>query len=100
MLTGTALQSALELEKQGHQAAEKFGFVSGSDFSQAINDRENVGLYSPFSFGRMLFHSLNLLCARILAIATHRAGVDAPTEQSRRDGTACSPARECRVTYG
>jgi hypothetical protein len=46
------------------------------------------------------FHSLNLLCARILALATHRAGVDPPTEQSRRDGTACSPARECRVAYG
>jgi hypothetical protein len=25
VLTGTALQSALELEKQGHKAAEKFG---------------------------------------------------------------------------
>jgi hypothetical protein len=49
---------------------------------------------------RDYFHSLNLLCARILALAAHRASVDAPTEQSRRDGTACSPARECRVAYG
>jgi hypothetical protein len=46
------------------------------------------------------FHSPNLLCARILALATHRAGVDGPTKQYRRDGTACSPARECRVAYG
>jgi hypothetical protein len=55
---------------------------------------------ASFSRGGMFFHSLNLFCARILAVATHRAGVDAPTEQSRRDGTACSPARECRVAYG
>jgi hypothetical protein len=46
-------------------------------------------LRGPRLFRRI--DSLNLLCARILALATHRAGVDAPTEQSR--GTAQPVAR-------
>jgi hypothetical protein len=65
-------------------------FVSGPDFSQAINDREIVGLYCPFSFSRggMFFHFLNLLCARILAFCDTQSRVGAPTKQSRRDGTS------------
>jgi hypothetical protein len=60
------------------------------------------GFFAPVSFSRggMFFLSLNFLCPCILAVATHRGRVDAPPEQSRRDGTACSPARECRVAYG
>jgi hypothetical protein len=46
------------------------------------------------------FSILSISHALAYSLLRHRAGVDALTEQSRRDGTACSPAWKCRVAYG
>ena len=69
------------------QANFKNRFVSGHDFSRAVKAQQKSGPLGP----ELLFPgSVRALRGRTEPQVTQR-------NQSRRDGTICSPARECRV---
>jgi hypothetical protein len=48
-------------------------------------------------YGTILLRPVNGTAIARLLHSPSFSRVDAPTEQSRRDGIACSPARECRA---